>query len=149
MTLDRFADTGPRPHPMIHPDTREFWAGLDAGELRIQVCSQCGTYRFPFAPVCFACLSFDHTWRAISSDGAIEVAVTVRRATGDPVWATHVPYISALVQMEHDLRLPGRVLCTCGQAVQHGAEVRAIILTSPDGTAVHGFAHTCMPSPAT
>src|SRR5438132_10777818 len=105
MTLPRLADTAPRPEPVIHPDTEPFWRGLDEGELLAQRCANCGTHRFPFAPVCFRCQSFDHTWGPISPEGTVAIAVKVRRATGDPRWGRHVPFLSGLVDLEHGLRL--------------------------------------------
>ena len=147
MTLQRLTDAAPRPDPVIHPDTEAFWTGLRQGELRIQVCSRCGTYRFPLAPVCFRCLAFEHTWAAISPEGTVAVAVVVHRATGDPAWGRHVPFRSGLVDLEHGLRLPGRIVCTCGEALNRGARVRAVVLTSTGGVAVYAFAHACI-SPA-
>ena len=118
--------------------------GLADGELRVQVCSGCGTHRFPFAPICFNCLSFDHSWEAIDPEGTTAVAVVVHRATGEQDWAAHVPFVSGLVDVEHGLRLPGRIACTCGEATRRGASVRAVTLAAPGQTTVYGFAHSCI-----
>jgi uncharacterized OB-fold protein len=144
--LDHFPEAAPRPAPVVHPETEPFWAGLAEGELRVQVCAACGTHRFPFAPVCFACLSFEHTWEAISPQGRLAVAAVVHRATGDRAWAAHVPFASGLVELEHGLRLPGRILCTCGELAR-GAPVRAVVLGAPGEPPVHGLAHTCVAAP--
>ncbi len=143
---DRIRDDGPRPQPLIHPDTAPFWAGLEAGELRVQRCTACGTHRFPFEPICHACLSFDLTWEPIAPSGTVATAVRAVRATGDPAWAAHVPFISGSVDMEHDLRLPGRILCTCGEALRRGTSVRVVLLVSPDRPTIHAFAHNCVPA---
>jgi len=142
--LERIRETSLRLDPIVHPEIEGFWAGLRERELRVQVCSRCGTYRFPFAPVCFNCRSFDATWEVISPSGTVASAVTVHRATGEQVWASHVPFVSALVDLEHGLRLPGRILCSCGEAASRGARVRAVVLAAEGAVDVHGFAHSCI-----
>src|SRR5690349_5090377 len=114
MALDRYTEPAPRPDPVVHPETDGFWTGLAEGELRVQACTRCGTLRFPFASVCHVCLSFESTWQPIDPAGTVAAAVVVHRATGGRDWAAHVPFVSGLVDLEHGLRLPGRILCTCG-----------------------------------
>jgi uncharacterized OB-fold protein len=145
---ERIVDEGPRPDPLIHPDTAPFWEGLEAGELRVQRCGSCRTYRFPFAPVCHVCGSFELTWEPIEPSGTVATAVRVQRATGDAAWGAHVPLISGNVQVAHGLRLPGRILCTCGQALQRGTPVRAVLLSAAGRPTIHAFAHDCAASPA-
>jgi uncharacterized OB-fold protein len=140
---ERIVDEGPRPEPLVHPDTAPFWEGLEAGELRVQRCSSCGTYRFPFAPVCHRCLSFELTWEPIAVVGTVATAVRVQRATGDAAWGAHVPFISGNVDVEHGLRLPGRILCPCGEALRRGTPVRVVLLTAPGRPTIPGFAHDC------
>ncbi|MFB9839902.1 Zn-ribbon domain-containing OB-fold protein, partial [Actinoallomurus acaciae] len=41
--------------PAVGPDTRFFWDGARAGELRIQRCAECGALRHPPGPMCPAC----------------------------------------------------------------------------------------------
>ena len=147
MPLDQLSDTEPRPDPVVHPEVEGFWSGLEAGELRVQACDRCGTHRVPFAPVCFNCRSFDFSWREISPEGTVAAAVVVHRATGEREWAAHVPFISGLVDLEHGVRLPGRIACTCGEATTRGAPVRAVVMAAPGRIPVQGFAHSCIPSP--
>jgi uncharacterized OB-fold protein len=132
-----------RPEPVIHPEVEAFWNGLGTGRLLVQRCRRCGTWRFPIAPVCHRCRSFDYSWEPISPSGRVAAAVTVRRATGDAVWATHVPFASAIVDVDHGLRLPGRLLCRCGQGSRRGSAVEAVVLGAPRLAPVLGFAHGC------
>ncbi|MBV8087815.1 MAG: hypothetical protein JO247_23650, partial [Chloroflexi bacterium] len=60
-----------RPAPPIHPENEPFWQGLKENELRLQVCSSCGTPRFPVAPVCFACFSDAFEWKPMSGRGRL------------------------------------------------------------------------------
>lgn len=142
--LRTLTESGDRPDPLIHPDTQAFWDGLERGELLAQVCTSCGTWRFPFGPVCFACRSFEHAWRPLDPVGTVAAVVVVRRATGERVWSEHVPFLSGMVDMAHDLRLPGRVLCTCGEARQRGTPVRAVRLVAEGHPVLHAFAHACV-----
>jgi uncharacterized OB-fold protein len=127
------------PAPVVHPETEPHWRGLGAGELRLQRCLDCGTVRFPLAPVCWRCLSTDLEWVPVATTGTVSAAVTVVRATGDPLWADEVPYVTAQVDMEDGLRLPGRVMCEPGTVVDPGTPVEAAYLRAEDGVGVLCF----------
>jgi uncharacterized protein len=131
------------PAPVIHPDSEPFWAGLAAGEFLVQRCSECGTRRFPIAPLCHVCLSFAYAWVRLEPHGTVHVAVVVARSTGAPQWRAAVPFTSGLVEMEHGLRLPGRILCSCAAPLRAGRAVTLCrIKTEGDGV-VHAFWHDC------
>lgn len=145
MTLDRFAEKADLPKPLIHPETAPFWDALAAGELVLQRCSSCGTARYPHAPVCYVCGSFEWEWTpAKHQGGSIAVVARVHRATGEHLWQAHAPYYSGLVDLEEGLRMPARVLCECGAVEETGVAVRAITFESPSGDVVLGFAHDCV-----
>ena len=72
------------------------------------------------------------------------MAVTVHVATGGQEWAGAVPYISGLVDLEGGARLPGRVLCTCGEPVEKGTVVDAVRVPSSSGRYIFAFAHECV-----
>ncbi len=46
-----------RPLPQPTPETRHFWDGCKAGELRLQRCKECAHTYFPPRPFCPACSS--------------------------------------------------------------------------------------------
>jgi len=46
-----------RPRPVPTPETRHFWDGTAAGELRLQRCVQCHQVYFPPRPFCPSCAS--------------------------------------------------------------------------------------------
>jgi uncharacterized OB-fold protein len=144
MPLERITEPAPRPDPVVHPETDGFWSRLAEGDLTVQVCSRCGTPRFPAAPVCYVCLSFDHDWQSLDPNGTVATAAVVHRATGDPAWSDHTPFASGLVDLDRGLRLPGRILCTCGLGTARGARVRAVVSEGPGMVPVHAFAHSCV-----
>ncbi|GEL22697.1 hypothetical protein PSU4_16510 [Pseudonocardia sulfidoxydans NBRC 16205] len=127
------------PAPVVHPETEPFWRGLGEGRLQLQRCTTCGTVRFPLGPVCWRCGGFGHDWTDVATTGTVSAAVTVRRATGDPLWAGEVPLVSAQVDMSDGLRLPGRVLCDPDAPPPHGTPVEAAYLATEDGFGVLCF----------
>jgi len=90
-----------RPLPEITPETRHFWEGTRAGELRLQKCIACAQAYFPPRPFCPQCGSRE---------------VTVVRASGRATLLSYVihhrsvpgftpPYSIAVVQLEEGPRM--------------------------------------------
>jgi uncharacterized OB-fold protein len=52
--------------PVSMPETAPFWAGMLAGELRVQQCNNCGEGYFYPRPFCRRCQSHDLEWRTVS-----------------------------------------------------------------------------------
>lgn len=136
------------PGPVEHPETQPFWESLREGTMRLQHCDQCGTVRFPPAPVCHRCLSFSYHWTEIGASGSVHAAVLINRATSDPRWRDAVPFVTGLVTMDSvtmgdGLRLPGRIFCGCGAAARHGTPVTLCTVPTADKRTAWGFAHAC------
>lgn len=137
--------------PLIHPENAPFWESIRQRRLSLQRCGSCDTVRFPLAPRCHVCLSPDFTWEAIVPRGVVNVAVVnpsapegMPRIGLEPPWQLLTPYITGAVDLEGGLRLPGRIICDCGEARTPGTAVRGVTLETTDGTAVYGFAHECV-----
>jgi uncharacterized protein len=143
---------GPPPH--LHPDIAGFWDSLGRGRLSVQRCSSCETLRFPISPNCHECLSDDFSWEPIAPQGTVNVAIRAHRAVSelpasgislsDP-WRSMTPYISGVVDMDAGVRLPGRIVCSCGNALTTGTEVTAVLLDAAQEATVYGFLHECEP----
>jgi uncharacterized OB-fold protein len=116
---DRFAGPG----PLVHPEK---------------------VLRFPVAPVCPACLSFDFEWHEIAPFGTVPAAIEIGRALGNPRWAEATPFRGGLVDMEAGVRLPGRIFCDCGAAAHHGTPVTAVVIQTVSETPIYGFVHACV-----
>lgn len=87
--------------PVPTPETRHFWDGTRAGELRLQRCNDCGRVYFPPRPFCPSCASRD-----------VEVFVASGRATlhsyvihHRPVPGFEPPYAIAVVELEEGPRM--------------------------------------------
>jgi|1186.fasta_scaffold590435_2 uncharacterized OB-fold protein len=140
--------------PLVHPETEPFWSSIAAGELSLQRCSSCGTLRFPLSPVCHNCLSPDFDWESVDTRGTIHVVVENARSTEgmpriglEPPWPELTPYLTGNVDLDCGLRLPGRIICDCGEARSPGVRVRGVSLETTSDTRVHGFAHACVVGP--
>ena len=126
------------PQPVVHPETEPFWRAVGVGELRLQQCGECGTVRFPVAPMCWSCLSGDAEWVAVPTTGSVAASVTVHRATGDPLWGPEAPFVTAQVDMDGGVRLPGRVVGE-RHPLGRGTRVHAAYLDAGDGIGVLCF----------
>jgi uncharacterized protein len=92
---------GQRPLPEPTPETRHFWDGTKAGELRIQGCDDCAHRYFPPRPFCPACGSRSvHVIKATGRATLYSYVIHHRpRAGFEP------PYAIAVVELEEGPRM--------------------------------------------
>jgi uncharacterized OB-fold protein len=141
--------------PHVHPEVEPFWSSIVAGELSLQRCRACRTLRFPLSPVCHNCLSSEFDWEAIDTRGSVNVVIENARPTEglpriglEAPWNELTPYFTGNVDLDCGIRLPGRIVCDCGEARSPGTRVRGVSLeTTSDDVRVHGFAHACVVGP--
>lgn len=145
-------EAAPGPAPHVHPDTAGFWESLREGYLSLQRCSGCGTIRFPLSTHCHVCLSGEYAWEPIDPHGTVNVAIEAHGAVSNlpstglslpEPWRSITPYLTGAVDMPVGVRLPGRIICSCGAALTPGTPVRAVLLDAAGGATVYGFAHEC------
>ncbi|MFI5960339.1 Zn-ribbon domain-containing OB-fold protein [Cryptosporangium sp. NPDC051539] len=65
--------------PVPTAETRPFWDGLKARELRVRWCSACGRLEHPRALLCPRCLN-PLDWRPVSGRGRVTSWTVVRRS---------------------------------------------------------------------
>lgn len=85
--------------PEVTDDNRPYLDGCRAGQLRLQVCDACGTWRFPPSPVCPRCLSPAATWTAAGGRGRLWSWIVMHQRYFD-AFADELPYLVAFVQLE-------------------------------------------------
>lgn len=93
----------------IGPDatTAPFWAGAKEHKFLVQQCSDCAVFRYPPQSHCASCRSENVTWSE-ATDGATLYSFTIVRHPVVPEFATVVPYVIAVVDIN---AMPGvRVL---------------------------------------
>lgn len=86
------------------PDVKDrelagFWEGTAAGELRVQRCSKCSTFRWPPRSACAECQSFEASWTKVAHEGEL-FSWTVVAQTGQEGFSQLVPYAVGVVQLD-------------------------------------------------
>jgi uncharacterized OB-fold protein len=59
------------PTPVLGMYDVPMWETIRARGMKLQCCRACGTFQYPPAPVCQACLSDELDWSPISGEGEI------------------------------------------------------------------------------
>jgi uncharacterized OB-fold protein len=90
-----------RARPKATPETKEFWDGVQAGELRLQKCNKCAKAYFPPRPFCPACGHREVTSFKASGKGFLYSYVIHHR----PVPGFTPPYSIAVVELEEGPRM--------------------------------------------
>lgn len=97
----------PRTLPRPTPETRHFWEGCQAGELRLQRCLACREAYFPPRPFCPHCASRDVEVFAASGRATLYSYVINHRPRPD---IGTEPYAIAVVELDEGPRLMTNVL---------------------------------------
>ena len=84
----------------------EFYAFLARGELRLQRCIACGTWRHPPRHRCAACGSVPAAWETVSGRGRV-FTWTVTHRNIDPAFTP--PYAIIVAELEEGPRLVGNL----------------------------------------
>jgi uncharacterized OB-fold protein len=92
--------------PAPTPETRAFWDGAAAGELRLQRCEACAHVYFPPRPFCPACASRRVSSFAASGRGTLYSYLIHHR----PVPGFTPPYAIAVVQLAEGPRLMSNIV---------------------------------------
>ncbi len=91
-------DPNSKPLPKPTPETRPFWEGCAAGELRLQRCSACNRVQFPPRRFCSGCFADGLAWERASGRGSVLTYTVVTQAT--PAFAAEVPFVMALIRLD-------------------------------------------------
>ncbi|MDP9181997.1 MAG: zinc ribbon domain-containing protein, partial [Actinomycetota bacterium] len=99
-----------------------FWEGVEAGELRIQKCNDCGFVNHPPQPLCASCGTSDVGYLVSSGQGVVYSHVTHHYPKLPGV---ELPHTVLLVELEEGVRLVSEYAAdvpdktpTIGQRVQ-------------------------------
>ena len=90
-----------RARPKATPETKHFWDGTQAGELRLQRCNKCAKAYFPPRPFCPECGHREVTVFKASGKGFLYSYVIHHR----PVPGFTPPYSIAVVELEEGVRM--------------------------------------------
>ena len=88
--------------PAIGRDSRFFWDGVEAGELRIGQCNSCKALHHPPQPICRECQSTDMGFTVSSGKGVVYSHVTHHYPKLPGV---ELPHTVLLVELEEGVRV--------------------------------------------
>lgn len=97
---------GKRPLPQPTPETRHYWEGTKAGELRLQKCAACSNTYFPPRPFCPKCASRDVA--VVKASGKAKLHSYVIHARPSP--GLDAPYSIAVVELAEGPRMMTNVV---------------------------------------
>lgn len=106
--------------------TRELQPFFDAArdhQLAVQKCDNCGTLRFPAAPLCLACDSDKASWVPVSGRGEV-FSFTVMHRAYHP--AFKVPYTLAVIELQEGVRMTSNVIGIEPSKVRCGMPVEVV-----------------------
>ena len=140
---ERRAAPVPRPEP-VNDDDAAFWGALREGELRIQRCAACGTFRHPPRPVCAHCGATEREWIAVSGAGEVWSFTIVHPPTL-PAFADRTPYGAVVVRLDVGVFLVSNVIDCPIDELTVGAPVELAITTVDDDLALPLFRRSLRP----
>jgi uncharacterized OB-fold protein len=123
-------DVGTRPQPAIGRDNAFFWEGVEAGELRIQMCNGCGHIAHPPQPLCASCGSSDQGWVVSSGRGVIYSHVTHHYP---PLPGVERPHTVLLIELEEGVRIVSEWAAGSAQEPVIGTAVQVAFTKVPGG----------------
>ncbi|MGO8957599.1 MAG: OB-fold domain-containing protein [Streptosporangiaceae bacterium] len=131
------AGPGPVMRPPMSPDTEFFWAGTQAGELRIQHCGACGALRHPPGPACLSCgTAQKQDFQVAAGTGTVYSYVVHRHP---PVPGKELPIVIALVELAEGVRIMAELTGTNPDDVHVGMPVRADFIRVDDDLVLPGW----------
>jgi len=119
------------PLPLPTLDTQPFYEATRRGELRLQRCTECKTFRHYPRPTCPECLSRDYSWERASGRGTIYTWTIVRGPTL-PAFEAQLPYNVVDVLLEEGVHFVSQVLDCPPEAIVAGLPVEAVFVPASE-----------------
>ena len=98
-----------KPLPNMNADTKPFWEGCRAHQLKIQTCGNCGIVRWPPSFICPKCHSQDTRWIDSSGKGTVYSFIVYHKAF-HPAFTGELPYTVALVELDEGPRMIANIV---------------------------------------
>ena len=108
--------------PPLTELTRDYWQGCRAGELRLQLCQDCGQYQFYPRNICSHCSCVDLQWTRASGRGKVASFTIVRRGISQ---AYKAPYVVALIDLQEGPRMMSNIVGETHEDIAIGRLVTA------------------------
>lgn len=111
-----------KPLPPRSPEWEPFFAAARAGQLVLQRCLGCRSFRFPPRPVCAQCWSRDARWEPVSGRARVWSYVVMHQVY-HPAFAAEVPYAVVQVRLEEGPKMLSRLLDVPAEEIRIGMPV--------------------------
>ena len=98
-----------KPLPTVNADTKPFWDGCKAHELRLPRCAECDDLFYPPQGVCPRCLSNELEWVKVSGKGAV-YSLSVVHQNRSPGFRDEGPYVLAYVTLDEGVLMLSNVI---------------------------------------
>lgn len=123
-----------KPLPRILPETAGFWEAARRHRFVVQRCTGCGRRQYFPRAVCHHCLSEVLSWEEVSGRGVIH-SFTIIRQVQHAGFASDVPYVYAIVDLDEGFRMIANIIRTPPECVRVGLAVKvAFADVTPDLT---------------
>jgi uncharacterized OB-fold protein/acyl dehydratase len=113
-----------RMRPVLGHDNKWWWDRINAGELTIQRCKQCGTLRHPTRPMCWKCQSLEWDYVVASGKGTVYSYVVIHHP---PFPGFDYPLIVGVIDLEEGTRLVTNIVGIDHKNVKIGMPVKLSI----------------------
>lgn len=109
----------------INSDTNYFWEGCKKLQLNFQRCSSCKLVRWPPSYLCPSCHSTKYDLFTSSGRGKIYSFVVYHKCYHS-LFAEKIPYISAVIELEENIRFLSRLITQDIHNVECGMNVELV-----------------------
>lgn len=124
------------PNPVPSADSRPYWDGCAAGELRIQRCASCGHVNVLPSRWCAACAAPSMRWVATSGSGSLYSWTVVWRPQ---IPAFTVPYAPAIVMLDEGAAVMSAVVGCAVDELTDGLRLTVMFVPTDHGMVVPFF----------
>ena len=97
-----------KPLPPVTKRTAPFWEGTKQGELRLQMCNECGHRWYPHSTHCPNCLSRNYEWNAVSGRGKVWSWVVFHQRYFK-AFEEDLPYNVTFIELEEGVMMMSRL----------------------------------------
>jgi uncharacterized protein len=126
---------------VANADSLPYWNAARERRLVIRKCKACGQLHFMPRYLCPACWSDQLEWVDVRGTGRVHSFSVIRRAS-DPAFASRVPYVVALIELDEGPRMMANVVGDDALAVAIGDPVKVIFEDRGDGALIPQFQRT-------
>lgn len=128
----------PLPKPVANADSHPYWSAARERRLVIRKCKDCGELHFMPRNLCPACWSDQLEWIDAAGTGRVHSFTVIRRAS-DPAFASLVPYVVALIELDEGPRMMANILGDGALSVRIGDPVRVTFEDRGEGALLPQF----------